>query len=81
MLSLCHVIQRCLCVTPLGFCLRVIVNEKQTTSSALSVCSIPCNTRVLVGQCEHKTLDHRLITIQIEHYMSYFKVLRGFRSQ
>ena len=28
MLSLCLVIQRGMCVTPLGFCLRVIVNEK-----------------------------------------------------
>ena len=42
MLSLCLVIQRCLRGTPLGFCHRVIVNEKpvnleKTTSSVLSV--------------------------------------------
>ena len=41
-LSLCLVIQQCLRVTPLGFFLRVIVNEKtqnfeKTTSSVLSV--------------------------------------------
>ena len=42
MLSLCLGIQRCLRGTALGFCLRVIVNEKslnleKTTSSVLSV--------------------------------------------
>ena len=42
MLSLCLVIQRGICITPLGFCLGVIVNEKllnleMTTSSVLSV--------------------------------------------
>ena len=42
MLSLCLVIQRDMSVTTLGFCLRVIVNEKllnlkKTTLSALSV--------------------------------------------
>ena len=41
MLSLCLVMQRGMCVTPLGFCFRVIVNEKplnleKTTSSVLS---------------------------------------------
>jgi len=42
-LSVCKVvIQRCLCVTPLSFCLMAIVNEKllnleKTTSSVLSV--------------------------------------------
>ena len=41
MLYLCLVIQRCLRGTPLGFCLRVIVNEKppnvkKTTPSVLS---------------------------------------------
>ena len=42
MLTLCLVIHRGMRVTPLGFCLRVIVNEKplnleKTTSSVLSV--------------------------------------------
>ena len=42
MLSLCLVIQRCLRGTPLGFCLKVIVNEKllnleMATSNVLSV--------------------------------------------
>ena len=42
LLSLCLVIQRCLCGTPLGFCLRVIVNEEpldldKTTSCGLYV--------------------------------------------
>ena len=42
MLSLCLVIQRGMRVTPLSFCLRVIVNEKasnvkKTTYSVLSV--------------------------------------------
>ena len=42
MLSLCFVIKRSMRVTPLGFCLRVIVIEKlqnldMTTSSVLSV--------------------------------------------
>ena len=42
MISFYLVIQRCMRVTPLGFCLRVIVNEKplnleNTTSSVLSV--------------------------------------------
>ena len=42
MLSLCLVIQGGMRKTPLGFCLRVIVNEKplnleKTTSSVLSV--------------------------------------------
>ena len=42
MLSLCLVIQCCLRGTPLGFCLRVIVNERplnlvKTTNSVLSV--------------------------------------------
>ena len=42
MLSLCLVIQRCLLGTPLGFCLRVIVNKKplnleKTISSVISV--------------------------------------------
>ena len=43
MLSLCLVIQHVMQVTPLGYCLRVVVNEKHlnlektTTSSVLSV--------------------------------------------
>ena len=42
MLSLCLVIQRGMRITSLGFCLRVIVNEKplnleKTTSSVLSI--------------------------------------------
>ena len=42
MLSLCLVIQRSICIPPLGFCLRVIVNLKplnleKTTSIVLSV--------------------------------------------
>ena len=42
MLSLCLVIQRGMRVTPLGFCLRVIVDEipqnlEKTTSGVLSV--------------------------------------------
>ena len=45
MLSPCLVIQRGMYVTPLGVCLRVIVNEKplnleKTTSSVLSVLSL-----------------------------------------
>ena len=45
--SLCLVIQHSMHVTPLGFCLRIIVNEKplnleKTTSSALSVLLLIC---------------------------------------
>jgi len=42
MLSLCLLIQHCLCGTPLGFCLKVIVDKKplnleKTASGVLSV--------------------------------------------
>ena len=47
MLSLCLAIQRGMRVTPLGFCLRVIVNKKplnleMTTFSVLSVLLLIC---------------------------------------
>ena len=68
MLSPCLVIQRGMCETPLGFCLRIIVNEKplnleKTTSSALFVfllfynfIGLPCDPGLafspLTGSCE-----------------------------
>ena len=55
--SLCLVIQPGMHVTPLGFCLRVIVNEKplileKTTSSVLSVLLL------IYGGCK---LDHIIL--------------------
>ena len=75
-LSLCIVIQRCMRVTPLGFCLRVFVNEKRlnlekTTSSVLSV--------LLINLCSQPCM-HEDISCRFMHYLhnciiNFYKVL------
>ena len=55
MLSLCLFIQRGMRITPLGLCLKIIVNEKQklekTTSSVLSVLLFIYGLKQIIPVC------------------------------
>ena len=79
MLSLCLVIQRGMRVTPSGFCLRVILNEKshkleKATSSVLSVLLLIYRCNVYTVHRTQYTLYALRCTLYTVHCILYRRI-------